>query len=123
MPVSVSLFHFVQAPDTRSLWPEQFRGLLEACEKDVPDRLPFGVMADWCDEQGEPELGEAFRWLHKRPEVVIESDRRLKSQTHWLTHHPTVMGSVGGGSVNLNGLIGVVIALAKRIAEMREAIA
>lgn len=121
MPVSVSLFHFVQVPDSRPLWPAEFRALVEACEKDLADRLPFGVAADWCDENKEPELGEAFRWLHRRPGVTIHNEQRNARRTYWVEGQPPVMGAVGGGSVGLHGLIGVVVALAKRLAEMREA--
>lgn len=122
MPVTVSLFHFVQVPNSRPLWPAEFRAMVEACEKDVTDRLPFGVVADWCDENGEAELGEAFRWLHKRPAVqVVLTGRELATRWGRLQGQPLAVGTVDG-KVGTE-LIGVVVALATRLAEMREAMA
>lgn len=119
--VEVSLYELVKVKTSRPAWPDEFRRLVEACEADVTDRLPFGVLADWCDEHGEAELGSAFRWLHKRPEIEI-----LKLQTagrfyYSLQHNPNTIGYVCGDTDH--GLVGLVVKLAERLAEMRRDLA
>lgn len=69
--VEVSLLKLVQVVGSQDVWPADFVALNAKCEADVADRVPFGVAADWCDEHDEPELADAFRWLHRRPDVRI----------------------------------------------------
>lgn len=71
--VEVSLLELVSIPNTRPVWPEQFRDLVATCEANPDERTTFGVVADWCDEHGESEYGRAWRWLSKRPCVKDES--------------------------------------------------
>ncbi len=124
MAVTVSLYELVLVKDSQRAWPAEFRSLVEACEKDLADRLPFGVVADWCDEQKEPELGEAFRWLHKRPAVEIEriTETTGREVVVWyrLKNPPDSLRYVTGDSGY--GLLGVVVSLAERLAEIREAL-
>lgn len=61
------MLELVSITNTRGVWPAEFAALVATCEADPDDRLPFGLVADWCDEHNEPELGRAWRWLHKRP--------------------------------------------------------
>lgn len=65
--IRVSLLDLVLVKDARHLWPDDFHGLVTAAEEDPDDRLRFGVIADWCDEQDEGVYGAAWRWLHARP--------------------------------------------------------
>ena len=75
MPVLVSLEALVSLPDSSPLWPQEFESLVVAIEADPNDKLPWGVAADWLceDKVGETDLGEAFRWIHKREKVRIEA--------------------------------------------------
>lgn len=67
--IQISLLDIVLVKDARHLWPDEFHGLVAAAEDDPADRLRFGVIADWCDENGEDVYGAAWRWLHNRPYV------------------------------------------------------
>lgn len=119
--VEVSLYELVQVKQSARSWPHEFRSLVEKCEADVADRLPFGVVADWCDERDEPELAEAFRWLHKRPDVGVVRSQAAGRFYYFLEHYPNPVGYVCGETDH--GLIGLVVKLAERLAEMREAMA
>lgn len=81
MPVSVSLLDLVCIPNTEHLWPEVFRGMNKQTEENPDDRVTFGVIADWLEEepQKETELAKAYRWMHKRPEIPIVFDGYYKS--------------------------------------------
>lgn len=68
--VEVSLLELVSIPNTRPVWPSEFAAMVATCEESPNDRTTFGVLADWCDEHNEPELGRAWRWLSKRPPLV-----------------------------------------------------
>lgn len=70
--VEVSLLKLVTISGTRDVWPPEFDALVKKCEEDPAERLPFGLVADWCDEHGEPDLGYAFRWLEERGYDVDE---------------------------------------------------
>lgn len=120
MSVAVSLFQLVQVTESRPLWPERFRDLLSACEVNFADRTPFGVIADWCDENEETKLGDAFRWFH-RPTVPIDecgvgSNKWLSLNSDAPLGFRSLTSGVGGG------LMGMVVKVADQIAAMREAI-
>jgi hypothetical protein len=74
MPVSVPLVKLVALPDSRPLWPAEFESLVAKLEEKPNDRAHWGVIADWCQENDEPELADAFRWVSKQTKVrVIKS--------------------------------------------------
>lgn len=103
--IRVSLLDLVLVKDARHLWPEDFHALVSAAEEDPDDRLRFGVIADWCDEQDEPAFGAAWRWLHARP--FVKSPRQgvrvyrhragygewfrweMENLPHWIANAPT----------------------------------
>lgn len=118
--VPVSLVGLCELSETRHLWPEQFNALVIACEKNLEDRLAFGVVADWCDENDEPEMGDAFRWLHKRPSVVVSKHVSSwnKEPTYTIENPPLTMQIPGGFS-----LAQMVARLVPILKEMREALA
>jgi len=122
MPVTVPLYLFVQVPGGTDLWPGEFTALVKKCEENVEDRLPFGVTADWCDEHSEPELAGAFRWLANRPAVQIQKNGRYPLNDAWYTlvDPPAALGSVS--STMGSGFIGLIVALARRLTAMREAL-
>lgn len=119
--VEVSLYKLVQVKDSQQAWPEEFRSLVARCEENLDDRLPFGVAADWLDERGEAELADAFRWLFKRPEVkVFPCENRWGSKFHRLESTPVPFDDVEGDGGQ--GFIGVIVALASKIIQLREAL-
>jgi hypothetical protein len=65
--IQVALIDLVQVKNARHLWPDQFAEMEAAASDDPDDRLTFGKLADWCDENGEEVYGHAWRWLHERP--------------------------------------------------------
>ncbi len=71
MPVTVSLLQLVALPQSRRLWPEKFEALIAKAESGPRVKAQYGVIADWCQENDEPELAEAFRWVHKNPIVLV----------------------------------------------------
>lgn len=81
--VSVSLRRLVCVERSRDLWPSEFSDLVAKCEENPADRTPFGVTADWCDENGELELAEAFRWMFKRPDVEIAKGDDVYQRDKW----------------------------------------
>lgn len=117
--VPVSLVGLCELSETRHLWPEEFNALVIACERNVEDRLPFGVVADWCDENDEPEMGDAFRWLFKRPAVrVVKQESSWNNlPTYTISNPPLTMQTPGGFSVAQ-----MVARLVPILKEMREAL-
>ncbi len=64
MGVSVSLYSLVRlGAATQAMWPDEFKEFNKKLEQSVTDRTTWGVAADWLDENGEPELADAFRWI------------------------------------------------------------
>lgn len=120
MSVPVSLVGLCEMTGTRHLWPTEFNALVTACEKNVEDRLPFGVVADWCDENDEPEMGDAFRWLFKRPQVTVvkQVSSWNKEPTYTIGNPPLTMEIPGGFSVAQ-----MVARLVPILKQMREALA
>jgi hypothetical protein len=73
--VSVSLLKLVSLPGTREAWPDDFAGKVAVLDEAPGEKAAYGVIADWCDENGEPELGRAFRWVMRRETVSVENAR------------------------------------------------
>lgn len=73
MPVLVPLDKLMLMDDGRDLWPDDFAALVAACEANPEDRTSFGILADWLDDHDEPDFARAWRWLHKRPDVLIKT--------------------------------------------------
>lgn len=71
MPVEVQLIKLVAIPDSRPAWPEEFTALIQTLEKSLGDRTVWGGVADWCDERGEGELADAFRWVSRHTTVNV----------------------------------------------------
>ena len=80
--IRVSLLDLVLVKDARHLWPEDFHALVTAAEEEPDDRLRFGVIADWCDEQDEPVFGAAWRWLHNRPYTALPKAHGVRVYRH-----------------------------------------
>ena len=74
MPVTVKLLDLVALPDSRPLWPAEFHALIAKLEDNPEERAQWGVIADWLDENDEPELAAAFRWLSNRNIYRVEVD-------------------------------------------------
>lgn len=96
MPVLVSLEQLVALPNSRPLWPQEFESLVVEVEKDPNDKLPWGVAADWlCEDKiGETDLGEAFRWIHKRGQVKIEAATESYNLGRWRFKDKTLPSAV-----------------------------
>lgn len=69
--VTVSLFELVRLEGTRPLWPRDFDGRVAFIEDNPGERTAWGVVADWLDENDEPQLAAAFRWVMNHPEVTV----------------------------------------------------
>lgn len=70
--------------DPRTLWPADFRAMVEACEKAPNDRVGFGVLADWLDERDEPDLAAGFRLLFTNPawELPVSTEQH-RAARYW----------------------------------------
>lgn len=123
MAVAVSLLELVTVHGSRGVWPGDFQKLLIRCEEDYDDRVAFGVVADWCDQFEEPELAEAFRWMHNRPAVGIAVRRGGDHKSLYLTEPPKLLGALHGPFDKDTGLAGLMAELAHRLAELREVLA
>ncbi len=77
MPFLVPLIDLVAIPGTRELWPDEFRAAVAKLEAAPDDKTAWGVIADWLDEEdaNEPKLADAFRWVHKRANVVVAKSK------------------------------------------------
>lgn len=81
--VGVSLLELVRIKNTAPVWPERFRELVAKLEDDLDERSQWGVIADWCDENEEPLLGVAFRWVMRHPGVLLT----LRNPDSWDRHY------------------------------------
>lgn len=109
--VEVSLLDMVSLHGTERLWPDAFHGLVRKLEESPAERTQWGVVADWCDEHGEPELAGAFRWVMRHRNVVAEKvDGRwgLYKLPFSLSHHLPI-------HLDKSTLPGVMAALAQAI--------
>lgn len=122
--VPVSLKALVVLPDSRPLWPAEFEAMVRGIEARPADRTAMGVLADWCDEHGEPELAGAWRWLAARESVVLYNSHHRTFDSQWLIKGlpETVSGVYLTGGPN-KSLAGRVAQLAHQLARAREELA
>lgn len=116
MPVEVSLQALVSIENTRDVWPEEFRGLMDKLEENPDEKTQWVVLAEWCQERGELPLSKAFDWVSRRPEVTAEMKNdygrnrwTLKQVPHALRHE------INYGVIDTSTLAGAVAELAKAI--------
>jgi uncharacterized protein (TIGR02996 family) len=74
MSVSISLLQLISTPGTQALWPERFRGLMAKLEENPDEIAQWKVIADWLQENDEPELEDAIRWFVRHEEVEADRD-------------------------------------------------
>lgn len=81
---SVSLLKLVSLPGTREAWPDDFAGKVAVLDEAPDQRAAYGVIADWLDENGEAELGRAFRFVLNRTLVEVRNSRLPHTgPPHW----------------------------------------
>jgi uncharacterized protein (TIGR02996 family) len=121
MAVSVSLLALVKVKNTRDVWPEVFRGLVAALEDAPDDRNQWLVIGDWCEEHGEFELAEAFRWVGGRKSVVAEKKEERYGPNWWLMKGIPEMLLVGGDPpYDHETLAGTAAGIAARLSRVKE---
>lgn len=125
MSVSVSLLRLVCVEGTRDLWPSEFSDLVAKCEENPADRTPFGVTADWLQEEvAEDRLAEAFRWMFKRTEVEIVKDKVYGGDAWAFRRMPNSMGDVPNPHfIDRTHIAGMMADLAYRLQKLREDLA
>lgn len=124
--VSVSLLRLVCVAGTRDLWPSEFSDLVAKCEENPADRTPFGVTADWCDESGETQLGEAFRWMFKRIDVELRKGDDAYYLDQWTFRRlpNSLAGDVPNPHfIDRTHIAGLMADLAYRMQKLREDLA
>jgi hypothetical protein len=84
--VYVSLYQLVLIRGTRHLWPDWFQSFCCAIERDPSDRLSYHLVADKCDEEGEPELAAIFRWFCRHPEVLLTDELTSRPAGYGIWH-------------------------------------
>ncbi len=122
MSVAVSLENLVSLPGTMSLWPEEFVALVAKLADEPNDKAQWGVIADWCKEQEEESLGDAFRYVSRRPTVTVrDSNTTVRKANLWvLDGLPPSLNAVPYPSVDRGTIAGLASALAKMLAAARE---
>lgn len=127
MPVTVSLLELVSVPGTRPVWPAPLRAFEDKLAADPTDSATWGAAADWCQEDyvNEPALAEAFRWFHKRPEVVLAQRKESWCAGRWEFQRATLPEAVRGAvnyTANADTVTGLVAVLAGAFAKIRSEI-
>lgn len=116
MPVTVPLLDVIAKGCPQEWWPEDFRAIAKTLEANPNDRTPWGIIADWCSEHGEPDLARGFRYVAKRPDVLAE--KHEYSGGHWwrlngLPH--TVEYAKVVDDADTNTIVGVAAGLAIKL--------
>jgi uncharacterized protein (TIGR02996 family) len=121
MPVTVSLESLVTTPNTLSLWPEKFRGLMAKLEENPDEPTAWLVLADWLQEHDEKEMESTCRWIAKRIPlgVTIGFYRGVWS----LGGVPDAIRAGNTPPGDLNTLAGAVAGLTVKLRVAREALA
>jgi len=61
------------------------KALLQAILHAPTDRAPFGIYADWLDENGEHDLAHAYRWMMARGHrPAVRNGPRVRKPFAWL---------------------------------------
>lgn len=116
----IKLFDLVRVQNTKHLWPADFTDKVKQLETDPDDKGRYGVVADWLDENREPELAEAFRYVFKRPNVFVQQARHTKSASWDLSGlPPAVSAHFGLFGFCVDTVPGLMAALAAALAKAR----
>lgn len=122
MPSTIKLLDLVSIPNTRHLWPKEFDGLVKAWEE-TKNNDQLGIIADWLDDNDEPELAHAFRWCYRRNIGLLGTGF---SNSFYIPKNdlpPCLQYTDGISTTSTNvGICGVMACLASMFAEIREAI-
>jgi uncharacterized protein (TIGR02996 family) len=118
--VSVSLLNLVSIANTRPAWPTDFADKVAKLDENPAEKTAWGVIADWCDEHGEPELGRAFRWVGGRRLVEVRNSRPLtQKEPHWtLDNLPAALSAVFPQQADRRTLPGLMADLAAALEEL-----
>ncbi len=121
MGVQVSLLRLVSVAGTRGLWPADFEGKISKIEEDTNEKTAWGVTADWLDENDEPVLADAFRWVCNRKTLSVKkyggsftAEWRAEGLPHAVAAHYSVFG------YNTSTLPGLAAAIAGALKKVRE---
>lgn len=123
MPVPIKLLDLVTIPNTRHLWPNEFDSLVKAWEE-TKSNDQLGIIADWLDDNDEPELAHAFRWCYRRNIRMLGIDYAFDCYID-KKHLPQCM-RYNGDTFPVNektGIPGLMAHIAGMFAEIREVIA
>lgn len=118
--VSVSLLRLVAIADTRPVWPPDFEGKIAKLDDEPNERAQWGIIADWCDENEEPQLARAFRWMSKRKLVDVRNTRPpgLKPLYWMLEGIPPALASIFPQNADRSTLAGLMADLAAALEEL-----
>lgn len=114
MPITLT-FAEAFAVGGDKLLPAEFLALVAGCEGNPEDYGPPGVAADWLDENGEPDLAAAFRWIHKR-----QMGPRKKDHGYWSAYHLPAWVRGEKHSYWHDSYLGHVIGMAAEMKAVRE---
>lgn len=118
--VGVSLLKLVSLPGTAPVWPEDFAGKVELIHETPAEKSAYLVIADWCDENGEPELARAFRWIGGRHLVEVRNSQRPKVENpYWtLDNLPAALAAVFPQKADRRTIPGLMADLATALEEL-----
>lgn len=123
MPSAIKLLDLVSISNTRHLWPKEFDGLVKAWEE-TKNNDQLGIIADWLDDNDEPELAHAFRWCYQRNIRILETGftNGFYISKNDLPLCLQYTGGISATSTNV-GICGIMAHIAGMFASIREAIA
>lgn len=107
----VSLRLLVSVPITRAMWPADFTALADQLEKEPEDRSRWGVVADWLEENGEAELGTCFRYVFRKPGVLIYRSKDSRKEWCFDNLPPAVSAHYKGWESDRSTLAGLAATL------------
>lgn len=118
--VGVSLLKLVSIANTRPAWPTDFADKVAKLDENPAEKTAWGVIADWCDEHGEAELGRAFRWVASRHLVEVRNSRPPHpKEPHWtLEFLPPALSTVFPQKADRRTLPGLMADLAAALEEL-----
>lgn len=71
VPISVSLMKIAGQASCESLIPDDLRTILQAVADTPSERAGYGILAEWMNDNGEPDLAAACMMCFKRDEVKL----------------------------------------------------